>query len=59
MKEKIGEHFLKLDLLSFEQAEEILIEQKTTSPHKKFGEIALAKGYISKEDLEEAITEQG
>ncbi len=54
MKEKIGQHLIRLELLSFEQAEEILnIQQKET--HKKFGDIALELGYISSEELEEIL----
>ena len=55
MKEKIGEYFVRLDLLSFEQAEEILRIQDTTNPRKKFGEIALDLEYITEDDLEKAI----
>lgn len=56
MKEKIGEYFMRLDLLSFEQAEEILKAQRK-NPARKFGQIALDLGYISREDLDEAIAD--
>ena len=55
MKEKTGEYFMRLDLLSFEQAEEILNIQRTSLPHKKFGEIALELGYLTRDDLDDAI----
>lgn len=55
MKERIGEHLTSLELLSFEQAEEILRVQSKMESLKKFGEIALELGYISEEDLEDAI----
>ncbi len=55
MKEKIGEYFIRLEQLSLEQAEEILRVQNTLEPHKKFGEIALDLGFITKDDLEKAI----
>ena len=45
MKEKIGEHLIKLDLLSFEQAEMILSYQKK-NPQKRFGEIAVEFGFL-------------
>ena len=58
MKEKTGEHLIRLELLSFEQAEEILKIQKTSSGDKRFGEIAIDLGYISEDDLENIINEQ-
>jgi len=54
MKEKTGEYYIRLALLSFEQAEEILKLQKTTMPDKKFGEIALDLGFITEEDLKKS-----
>ncbi len=55
MKEKIGQYLINLDILSFEQAEEILLIQQENS-QKKFGEIAIELGYITHEDLEEFIS---
>lgn len=57
MKEKIGQYMIRLDLLSFEQAEAILKIQKRC-PRKPFGQIALEQGYVTKEDLEEAVASQ-
>ncbi|MBI9107650.1 MAG: hypothetical protein JEZ04_12960 [Spirochaetales bacterium] len=54
MIEKAGQYFIRLDILSFEQAEEILIIQQS-SPEKKFGEIAMELGYISLEDLDDFL----
>lgn len=54
MVEKIGQYLIRLELLSFEQAEEVLnIQMEQT--HKKFGEIALELGYITNEDLKDFI----
>lgn len=52
MKEKIGEYLVRLDYLSFDQAEEVLRIQEE-SPDKKFGEIAIDLGYITAEESEE------
>ena len=43
MSEKIGQYLIRLEYLSFEQAEEVLKFQEN-SPHKKFGEIAIELG---------------
>ena len=45
MQDKIGEYFIKLDLLSFEQAE-IILEYQRKNPEMKFGEIAVTLGYL-------------
>jgi len=58
MKERIGEYLVHLELLSFEQAEEILRVQSEQMHNKKFGEIALELGYITTEDLENAIDDR-
>ncbi len=54
MNEKIGQYLIRLDLLSFEQAEKVLNIQVEQS-HKRFGEIAMELGYITDEDLEDFI----
>ena len=59
MKERIGEYLIRLELLSFEQAEEILRVQSEIKSGKKFGEIALDLGYITEDDLEELADGQG
>lgn len=59
MKERIGEYLIRLELLSFEQAEEILRIQSEMNPKKMFGEIALELGYITEEDLVEIIDDNG
>ncbi|QEN05949.1 hypothetical protein EW093_15015 [Thiospirochaeta perfilievii] len=51
MNEKIGQYLVRLDLLSFDQAEEILKIQEE-QPNKKFGEIAIELGYITHDDIE-------
>jgi len=45
---------MRLDILSFEQAEEILRVQES-NPQKRFGEIAIELGYITAEDLTEFL----
>lgn len=45
MKEKIGEQLIKLEILSFEQAELILQYQKR-NPSMKFGDIAVKMGFL-------------
>lgn len=54
MIEKTGQYFIRLELLSFEQAEEILKIQQSV-PESKFGEIAMELGYITPEDLEDFL----
>ena len=54
MHEKIGQYLVRLDLLSFDQAEEVLNIQQE-KPDKMFGEIALKLEYITLQDLEEFI----
>ena len=54
MIEKTGQYFIRLDILSFEQAEKILKVQKSR-PGRKFGEIAFELGYISAEDLDDYL----
>lgn len=50
MEEKIGEQLIKLELLSFEQAEIILQYQKKNK-NMKFGEIAIALGFLSESQV--------
>jgi len=50
VSEKIGQYLVRLEYLSFEQAEEILKRQKKT-PNKLFGEIAFELGYLTENDL--------
>jgi hypothetical protein len=51
MTERIGDYFVRLEMLSFEQAERIMEVQKR-QPERRFGEIALELGYIDSTDLE-------
>ncbi len=53
MNERIGEQLVRLEMLSFEQAEEILKIQESSKVPRKFGEIALELGYVTEEDLVE------
>lgn len=52
MKQRIGEHFIGLNLLSLEQCEEVLKIQ-TDDPKKKFGEIAISLGFLEEADISE------
>ena len=54
MVERIGQYFVRLDILSFEQAEQVLKKQQSM-PFKKFGEIAIELGYITPEDLKDFL----
>jgi len=58
MKERIGEYLVHLELLSFEQAEEILRVQSEQEFPKKFGEIALDLGFITMDDLENVLEDR-
>ena len=53
-KELIGEHFVNLHDLSFEQAEEVLKIQKKNKK-KKFGEIAIRLGFLAPKKLNEYL----
>lgn len=50
MDEKIGEQLIKLELLSFEQAEIILQYQKKHK-HMKFGDIAVELGFLGESQV--------
>lgn len=56
MHELIGEHFVNLKDLSFEQAEKVLRVQKTNKK-KKFGEIAVELGFLEPKKLESYLDE--
>ncbi len=56
MKDKIGEYLIKLDLLSFEQAETIL-EYQIKNPTMKFGEIAVLLGFLERKHISSDISE--
>ena len=55
-KELIGEHFVNLHDLSFEQAEKVLKVQKKNKK-KKFGEIAVELGFLELKKLDEYLEE--
>ena len=58
MHELIGEHFVNLKDLSFEQAEKILHVQKyKKNRKKKFGEIAIELGFLDPGDVNEYLDE--
>lgn len=50
----IGEHFVNLHDLSFEQAEKVLKVQKKNKK-KKFGEIAVELGFLESKKLDEYL----
>ena len=54
MNKRIGEYFVSLNILSFEQAEKILKVQNEY-PNKKFGDIAVQLGYLNQRDVEEYL----
>ena len=57
MKERIGEQMVRLEMLSFEQAETILLYQET-HPGMKFGEIAVKLGFLDEVHGEKAPNER-
>ncbi|MCK5673714.1 MAG: hypothetical protein KAH95_10065 [Spirochaetales bacterium] len=57
-KELIGEHFVNLHDLSFEQAEKVLKVQKRNKK-KKFGEIAIDLGFLESKKLNEYLDKSG
>ncbi|MCK5153568.1 MAG: hypothetical protein KAQ93_04355 [Spirochaetales bacterium] len=54
MNQRIGEYFVSLNILSFEQAEKILEIQKD-HPNKKFGEIAVQLSYLDHNEVEDYL----
>lgn len=52
MKELIGEQLIKLNILSFEQAEMIL-EYQRKNKTMKFGEIAVKLGFLELDEVDE------
>jgi len=54
MHKLIGEHFVNLNDLSFEQAEEVLRIQKKNKK-KKFGEIAVELGFLEPKKLDKYL----
>lgn len=54
MTKRIGEYFVRLKILSFDQAENILEIQKE-HPNQKFGEIAVQFGFLQQSDVEEYL----
>jgi len=58
MHELIGEHFVNLKDLSFEQAEKVLQVQKyKKNRKKKFGEIAIELGFLEPGEVKEYLAE--
>ena len=54
MKDRIGEQLIKLEMLSFEQAEMVLQYQKKHNT-MKFGEIAVVMGFLDENQIKEEI----
>lgn len=54
MTRRIGEYFVSLNILSFEQAEKI-IEMQKEHPNQKFGQIAVQLGFLDQSDVEEYL----
>ncbi len=54
MHELIGEHFVNLKDLSFEQAEKVFSVQKKNKK-KKFGEIAVELGFLELKKLDKYL----
>ena len=55
-KELIGEYFVNLHDLSFEQAEKVLsVQKQKKNRKKKFGEIAIELGFLEIKKLDEYL----
>ena len=55
-KELIGEHFVNLHDLSFEQAEKVLsVQKQKKNRKKKFGKIAIELGFLEPKKLDEYL----
>lgn len=58
MHELIGEHFVNLKDLSFEQAEKILqVQKQKKNKKKKFGEIAIELGFLEPREVNDYLEE--
>ncbi|MCK4906916.1 MAG: hypothetical protein KAS64_05170 [Spirochaetes bacterium] len=55
MKKRIGEYLLEQKLITENQLEEALLEQKNAFNHKFIGEIFIEKEILSKEDFGKAL----
>jgi len=54
MKERIGEYFAGIQMLSLEHIEKIM-EYQSEHPGLKFGEIAVTLGYLEQRDIDEYL----
>ncbi|WP_319562339.1 hypothetical protein [Marispirochaeta sp.] len=54
MKERIGEYFIGIQMLSLEHIEKIM-EYQSDNPGLKFGEIAIKLGYLDQRDVDEYL----
>jgi len=55
-QELIGEHFVNLHDLSFEQAEKVLsVQKQKKNRKKKFGKIAIELGFLEPKKLDEYL----
>ena len=51
---RVGEVFVEMGLLTQEQIDQLLAEQTTS--HLRIGDIAVARGWVTKNDLMEALS---
>jgi type IV pilus assembly protein PilB len=54
MGKRVGEVFVEMGLLTQEQIDQLLAEQNTS--HLRIGDIALARGWVTKNDLMDALS---
>ena len=54
VKEKIGQYFVRMNLLSIEDTTNILLIQQIKS-HRKFGELAVELGYLMSGNIEQYL----
>jgi hypothetical protein len=55
---RIASCLIKQGLISLEQAQFIIREQEKSAAHERFGAIAVKRGFITEDLLEEALQEQ-
>lgn len=57
MKDRIGEYFVGMQMLSLEHIEKIM-EYQSEHPRHKFGEIAIELGYLEQRDVDEYLNKE-
>lgn len=58
-KEKTGERFIRLNEMTKKEVQQVLRIQKTNNHNKRFGEIAVEQGFISRAILDDYLDAGG